>query len=320
MVWLLSIVIVASLDPKEPTSDWLAWLERAESLRLAHRGAEAETAYAQALRAARLAGPDDPATAIVLHNTGFFHHGEGRVREAIQLYSASHRWYAARQPEYLAYLVRVLTNLGVAYAELGQWSKAEALIRPWLGITPAYEGDLARLRGLFASILARQRKYTEAEPLLAAVRAALEREPRSALQQESLAQTISNQAALYQATDRSTASLASYETALAILTALDSRVPITLVRTLYEASLAWIAAGRQDRAIEFYAQAVTVAESAKIAEHPAVATVMSGYAGLLRKLHRKTEAKGFERHAQQIWQRYERENLLGYTVDAQSFR
>ena len=320
MFWILSLSLVAWSEPRERSPHWLDLLDQAESLRREHRATEAESAYALALQAARQEGRDAPATAIVLHNTGYFRHEAGRVVEAVRLYESAYRWVAAHQPQYVAPLVRIVTNLGVAYAELGQWTKAESLIRPWLGVTPPHEGDFARLRGLLASILAHERKYAEAEPLLASVREALARDPRSGLQQESLAQTISNQASLYAATGRMAEAMVGYEAALAILDELPGRSPVALVRTLHEAALVQIAAGHRENALQLYRRGLGLAEAGNVTDHPALATVFSGYANLLRKLHRGAEAKGFERRAREISQRYEKENLLGHTVDVKSFR
>jgi tetratricopeptide (TPR) repeat protein len=285
-------------------------------LRLENRVVDAESAYAEALRSARQTHEDDPAMAVVLHNTAFFHHQAGRVGEAERLYLQAYRWFAAHQPEHLPSLVRVVTNLGVVYAETGRWAKAEAQIRPWLDAVPSRAGDAARLHGVFASVLARQGKFTEAEPLMAATRAAIEREPVSLLQQESLAQTLSNQAALYRATGRVTEATGNYQAALAILSSLTRPLPIVLVRTLHEAALVQTDAV----ALAYYQRALKLADARLEAGHPLIATVCHGYANLLRKLHRAGEAKKLERRAQAIEDRYQHENLLGHTVDAHSFR
>jgi tetratricopeptide (TPR) repeat protein len=310
----------ARISETRANPDWFTWLERAEVFRANNRAEDAATAYAQALQMARLSGPEDPATAIVLHNTGFFHHQAGRVAQAERLYSQAQKWFAAHQPEYLEPLVRVVTNLSVVYAETGRWSKAEAQIRPWINAQFDREGDGARLRGVLASVLARQGKYAEAEPLMESVRAAIEREPRSELQQESLALTISNQAALYQATGRGAMALENYDAALGILTRLPSRRPVALVRTWHEAAVALMAAEEDQKALSLYRRAVDLAEGKLGRSHPVLATVLPGYAKLLRKLHRGGEASRLERRAELIRQSYERENLLGHTVDVQSFR
>lgn len=320
---LLSVLLAGEPDPREnafraAAPEWLVLLHHADALRLDNRTAEALKAYEHALRAARLTELDDPAVAIVLHNTGFFHHQAGRVLEAERLYNQSYQWFAAHQPEYAAPLVRVVTNLAVIYAETGRFAKAEARLRPWLAIAEERESDSARLRGVLASVLARQHKYDEAEPMMDAVRAAIEREPKSELQQESLALTISNLAAVYQATGRGPLALAAYDEALAILTALPNHRPVALVRTWHEAAMALMAADQNQRALAIYKKAIEVSGSRISPNHPLMATVLDGYAALLRKLGKGGEANKLERRAEAVRQRHEQENLLGHTIDVQS--
>jgi len=311
--WLL---IFAWSTVGESNPDWLVWLDRAETLRLSNRAAEAESAYVRALQLARVTGPADPAVAIVLHNTGFFHHQAGRVAEAERFYAPAYRWFAAHQPEYLAPLIRAVTNLGVIYAETGRWAKAEEQLRPWLAAVPDHPGDQARLHGVFASVLARQGKFEEAEPIMLQVRALIEREPYSVLQQESLAQTISNLAALEHATGRTASALANYDAALDILSGLPMRYPIVLVRTLQEAA----ALQPHSRAQLYYQRALSLANAHLGADHPVLVNVLSGYAKLLRQMHRGGEAKKLERRAEAIRRRYRQENHLGHTVDVKAFR
>jgi hypothetical protein len=79
-----------------------------------------------------------------------------------------------------------------------------------------------------------------------------------------------------------------------------------------------MAAGKNQKAAAHYKKALDLAESKLQPSHPVLATMLPGYANLLRKLHRGAEAAKLERRAQQVRQSYEEENLLGHTVDIQS--
>ncbi len=316
-----AVIALASIDPKgEATPPWLAWLEEAEHWRRAGSIAEAERAYGRALKEARLEKAEDPAMAIVVHNTGFFYHQLGRLADAERYYGQSFRWFAAHQPEYSSSVVRVVMNLAVIYSETGRWDKAEKHLRPWLQAEVASPGDGARMRGVYASVLARLGRYAEAAPLMAEARELLAKEAPSDLQQESFALAISNQAALFLATGEVAKSLANYREALAVLEKLPNGYPTTKVKTLHEAAAAFAEAGEPETAAKYYRRALDLGGARLGQEHPLLAGVLRDYASLLRRTGHGAEAKKLEKRSDVIREKHERANYLGLTVDAKSLR
>ncbi|MBY0505549.1 MAG: tetratricopeptide repeat protein [Bryobacteraceae bacterium] len=314
MIYLL----LSYLTLNEPA--WLVWLDRAEALRRSG-DPQVEAAYAEALRAARAEPAESPAVAFVMHNTGFFLQRSGRSAEAERLYLAAHRWFAAHQPEYRSSLIRQVTNLAALYAESGRWYKVSDLLQPWAQVRDAtYAGDLARLRGVYATALAEQRKFAVAEPMLVEVVSTLTQEAPSEIQQESLGLNLGNLASLYHATHRLPEALTAFQEALKVLDALAPRGALTLAATLCDAAGALEATQRVDDAIIYYQRALDIADARIDHGHPFIANLCLRYAKLLRKLHRREEAREEERRAQAILDRYDKENLPGATVDVRSFR
>lgn len=318
---MCAAIALASIEPKgEATPAWLAWLEEAEQWRRAGRIEEADRAYGRALKEARLEAAEDPALAIVVHNTGFFYHQRGRWADAERYYGQSFRWFAAHQPQYSSSVVRVVTNLAVIYSETGRWDKAEKHLRPWLQTEAASPGDGARMRGVYASVLARLGRYAEAAPLMAEARELLAKEAPSDLQQESLALAISNQAALFLATGEVAKSLTNYREALAMLEKLPNGYPITKVKTLHEAAAAFAEAGERETATKYYRRALELGGTRLGPEHPLLAGVLRDYASLLRRTGHGGEAKKFAKKADVIRDKHERANYVDLTVDAKSLR
>lgn len=300
---------------------WLVTLDRAEELRRAQRFDEAEPAYTQALQEARREDANDPAVAMVLNNTGFFLHQAGRTAEAERRYVSAYRWLFAHRAQYPAVIVRTVTNLGSLYAETGQMSKAESLLKQWVDSPELPDpADVARLRSALATVLVRLRKYAEAEPLFAAARTTLERGPSGDLQQESLALVIGNQAALYQETGRVAAAIESYDRALEILTALPGLFPISLVHTLMGAASTRLLNGQSTEALSLYRRALEIGDAKLGPDHPLLAAVHGHFAALLRQLSQRAEAKQHERRAQAIRRRSEQTNGAGYTVDVHALQ
>lgn len=323
-MWLLLLMMAMPVANGDPP--WLVALDEAEELRRARRFAEAEPAYARALQLARRENAEDPGVAIVQNNTGFFLHQTGRTSEAERRYASAYRWFAAHRAQYATVLTRTVTNLGSLYAENGKLSKAEKLMKEWVDshelTAPGQTepADVARLRSALGAVLVRLRKYSEAEPLLAMARAALEREPHDELQRESVALAIGSQAGLYQETGRGALALAGYDQALAILSARPGNFPITLVHTLLGAAAARLQNQQPAEALALCRRAVEIGDAQLSPDLALLATAHAGYAALLRQMRQRGEAKEHERRARAIRERVEQRNGPEYTVDVHSLR
>jgi tetratricopeptide (TPR) repeat protein len=68
-------------------------------------------------------------------------------------------------------------------------------------------------------------------------------------------------------------------------------------------------------ALECLNRALEIREAAFGAENPAAGEVLANKAELLRRMHRKSEAKGIEARARRILSAHARENQLGHQID-----
>jgi tetratricopeptide (TPR) repeat protein len=74
--------------------------------------------------------------------------------------------------------------------------------------------------------------------------------------------------------------------------------------------------GRTQQAEDCFQRAIRIASVSLPPDHPSLAAYMSSYAVLLRKMDRKDEALRLEKSAKLARERYERNNLIGYTSDS----
>jgi len=78
--------------------------------------------------------------------------------------------------------------------------------------------------------------------------------------------------------------------------------------------------GRPADAEKNFKKALGIATAVLPPSHPHLASYMTSYAQLLRRLGRKDEARRLEEAASRSREAYQRENMVGYTVDVEGMR
>jgi tetratricopeptide (TPR) repeat protein len=106
--------------------------------------------------------------------------------------------------------------------------------------------------------------------------------------------------------------------ALAILEPQAAQQPAELAKVLGNLGLFSLETGDTAGAEAYLKRAIAVAGPALGDEHPVLGPILQAYADLLRRTHRKREAKAAEQRAERIQARNARDNALGMTVDAQA--
>lgn len=317
VVWLCALLPL--LGFAGPIS-WKGSLERAETLKQERDFSAAEAVLLSTLQEARRDTPSDPRIGVALNNLGSVYLVQGKYLDAEKSLEESLPILERAMGSNHVYLAQtVLHNLGTVYVESGQYAKAERVLRRALSITNATGGNaktLATIEGSLGVVYVRCSRYDEAKPLL---EDALTHE-REALGPEhaGVAAALNNLAALHFKTGNTEGALSASREALKILESQAAAPPAELARILNNLGLLCTQAGSFAEAERYYRKGLAIAEPALGADHPLVGTLLEGYGDLLRRMHRKSEAKAAERRAKTILARNAQDNAMGLTVDARS--
>ena len=127
---------------------------------------------------------------------------------------------------------------------------------------------------------------------------------------------LGNLAVLQSQTGRAGLAARHLEQAASILEQeLGSRHP-ELVRPLNNSAILLLRAGKPGEAAPLLERALAIGQATFGPAHPVVADLLLNYAATLRALHRKGEARTLEKRAQRIRTSHDRQNLVGFTIDA----
>ncbi|MGH7636961.1 MAG: protein kinase domain-containing protein [Gemmatimonadaceae bacterium] len=135
------------------------------------RAAEAEVLHRQAIDLLRAAYPGgDIDVAHALRNLGYSLNNQERFVEAISVWEEARLLYTRATGTKASTYANVLSQIGRAFAGMGEFAKSEAMLRQAMSVEfmkrPGLNPILNRTRLYFGLALAGQRRYAEAEPLL----------------------------------------------------------------------------------------------------------------------------------------------------------
>ena len=296
-------------------TDEIAWKELiTEAVRAQDQGefASAEIAYNSALRVAGRLTSDTVYQAITENNLALLYHYHGDFAPSEKHYLAAlsiSRKSNDRRMEQLT-----TENLASLYLEIGQPSKAENLLRPFIPDDTHVDADNAVLLSDLGSIRAHQNRLADAERLLRAVMHFLE-DRRDIASQETRANALNNLAEVFSQSGRLSEAVACSRRALTIFENLPRGYAGNLVRGLVNLAVLTASAGESNESAELFRRAIATCESALGPEHPVFAEVLARYAMFLRSMKRNAEARKVEQRARQIQTKSRHENSLGYTID-----
>ena len=318
--WLSVLLVTVPLLGSAERVPWNEALTRAETLKNQRNLAAAETVLRSTLAEARRAALADPRLGVVLNSLGSLYLAEGKYLDAERSLAESLPILERALGENHIYLAQtVLNNLGTLYSEKGEYTKAERVLGRALAIAKASGGDAETLGNLedgLAAVYVRGGRYDEAK-LLFEDALMLHRKtlgPENAR----VAGVLNNLAALLFKTGNTDGALAAVRQALGILEPQAGSRPAELAEVLNNLGLFCAQFGSLAEAEGHYRRGLAAAEPALGADHPLVGSLLQGYGNVLRRMHRKSEAKAAEQRAKSILARNSRDNALGLTVDARA--
>jgi tetratricopeptide (TPR) repeat protein len=291
---------------------WKHWIAEAERAQDQGQFASAETAYNSAMQVAAQITSDPVYQAVTANNLALLYHSHGDFALSEKLHltalSVSRKSNDRRMQRVSA------ENLACLYLELGQTSKAENLLRPFIPDDTQVDADDAVLLSDLASIRVHQNRFDDAERLLRTVIRFLE-DPHDTANQETRANALNNLAELSSRTGRLPEAVLYSRRALTIFESLPPRYAANLVRGLVNLAVITASAGESSEPAELFRRAIATAESTLGPEHPLLAEVLDRYAQFLRIMKRNADARKAEQRARQIQIKSRHENSLGYTID-----
>ena len=314
---VISTMLTVSSLAAEPVNEWVQQIQIGHDLVNAGDIEGAEVVYKNALESAASAG-DHVGAAIVWTNLGNLADRKGQVREAEKAYLRAINAFHLADVTDDRLLVRAHLGLIRVYILARRYSTAETLIRRLLADHPAAaEPDKASLVSSLAVILAHKGQFDQAEQMLRAA-AVLCASTTGVDSQEVGAVTLASLAGVQMRLGRTTDAIGSYQRSLAMMETLPRLEPVFLAGTLTDYAQAARANGDSTTAENLYRRAIDVAQTRLGQSHPVLGTVLQKYAELVRDSGRKSEARKFFATARRIQEKWERENLIGLTVEVDS--
>ena len=314
---VISTMLTVSSLAAEPVNEWVQQIQIGHDLVDAGDIEGAEVVYKNALESAASAG-DHVGAAIVWTNLGNLADRKGQVREAEKAYLRAINAFHLADVTDDRLLVRAHLGLIRVYILARRYSTAETLIRRLLADHPAAaEPDKASLVSSLAVILAHKGQFDQAEQMLRAA-AVLCASTTGVDSQEVGAVTLASLAGVQMRLGRTTDAIGSYQRSLAMMETLPRLEPVFLAGTLTDYAQAARANGDSTTAENLYRRAIDVAQTRLGQSHPVLGTVLQKYAELVRDSGRKSEARKFFAIARRIQEKWERENLIGLTVEVDS--
>ena len=311
---VISTMLTVSSLAAEPVNEWVQQIQIGHDLVDAGDIEGAEVVYKNALESAASAG-DHVGAAIVWTNLGNLADRKGQVREAEKAYLRAINAFHLADVKDDRLLVRAHLGLIRVYILARRYSTAETLIRRLLADhRAAAEPDKASLVSSLAVILAHKGQFDQAEQMLRAA-AVLCASTSGVDSQEVGAVTLASLAGVQMRLGRTTDAIGSYQRSLAMMETLPRLEPVFLAGTLTDYAQAARANGDSTTAENLYRRAIDVAQTRLGQSHPVLGTVLQKYAELVRDSGRKSEARKFFATARRIQEKWERENLIGQTVE-----
>jgi tetratricopeptide (TPR) repeat protein len=256
----------------------------------------------------------DSNLAVVLNNLGVVYWRLGRLRDAQHAYERAIAVRTALGETHTRAYAQAFNNLGVAYTDLKEYSKAIEALTHAVELHRELSADdapLARAWGNLGLAYQGEHRTAEAEALF-----------RKALAAETgnHAGTLNNLGVLLYDSGR-------LEEAEPVLRAAVSDWERELGRDHPQVAIAAANLGalytemrRYPEAEECYQRALRIAASALPSDHPQLVQFRAGYAKLLRRLDRKKEARRLEESARASQGRHAENNAMGFTVDARALK
>jgi tetratricopeptide (TPR) repeat protein len=287
------------------------------------RYAQALPALEEARETAESAGRRDAEVAILLNNLGSVYYELGRHRDARNLFERSLvMWRDLGETDTTA-VTRTLNNLGAVYLKLHLLQKAEETLTQASALEEKLSGNrddvrVARAWASLGQVYQAERRWADAENLFRKALAVREREQGP--NHRDVASALNNLAVLLQDSKRFEEAEPLLERALRIWEdRLGSDHPLVAAAS-HNLAVLYTQVGRTREAETYFKRAIRIASVALPPDHPNTAAYMDSYAVLLRRLGRKDEAGRLEKSAKLARERYRRNNLIGYTVDARQLR
>lgn len=220
-------------------------------------------------------------------------------------------------PEYAL----VLGNIGTVYVETGQPASGEKLMREALSIYSALDPPDPLRRAIaqnaLAEVLSVTAKYKEAEPLLTAALAVLEKDPKVWAE---AAIATNNLGVARFALGKHEESGQLLRRALAMMEQQAGTDHPMLARTLNNLASQQARTGHPEEAGKCLRRALDIAERRLGPEHPVYAAILANYAALLRQSGEKSQAKALQARSEQILKDSGRRNGIGAVIDVHSLR
>ena len=212
-------------------------------------------------------------------------------------------------------------DLSTAYFELDQISQAESLIRRFLSQDAQLSAnDRAILLAELASVLARRRKFAEAEPLYQRALLFFERQSDGE-SRERTAVVLSNLSQCYLRMERREEAGRYSDRAVAALRRIAEPPAHLSFKTIANAAAISAAADRSPEETDsLFQSAISFCERNFGRDHYLLGHVLANYSEFLRKTGRRAEAKRTRQRSNAILDRFSKANLLGHTIDAKAFR
>lgn len=266
--------------------------------------------------AAQKAGRHDRAAAAVFNNLGAVYSQLGRTRDAQLAYEKSLAVWRDLGLADSRDAARTLGNLGAVYAKLNLVGKAEDTLERAASLAQRLGGDLeaTKIWVNLGQVYESEHRWDDAEKLFRDTIEIRERELGPANLEVALA--LNNLGVLLENRKRLTEAEPLLARAVRIWeTAAGPKHP-WLAAGFNNLAIVYSGLGQLDQAETDFRRAIEIAAAELPADHPDLATYRLSYAQLLRKLGRKGEARQLEQEARTARREHDKENMLGYTVDA----
>jgi tetratricopeptide (TPR) repeat protein len=269
-------------------------------------------------------GRKDREVATVFNNLGAVYDQLGRPREAETMYERSLAIRRDLGESETREAARTANNLGALYLKLGLPGKSREMLERAAAIDAGIDGrngDEIEAASVWINLSVldqSEHRWEEAETMLRKALAARERELGP--NHRDVAVVLNDLGVLLQSCKRLAEAEPLLERALGIWQTATGEMHPWFASGLNNLALVYMGLGRPREAEERFKKALQIGTAVLPPNHPHLASYMTSYAQLLRHLGRKDEAKRMEQAALRSRENYRRENLLGFTVDAQRLR
>jgi tetratricopeptide (TPR) repeat protein len=309
------VVLAGSLFGVTDEMTWRLLIAEAGRAQEQQQFDSAEAAYTSAMHEAEKITESTAYQGITANDLALLYQRHGDFVLAEKYYLIALSFFRRSNERYMDR--RTVGNLASLYLELGQASKTENLLRPFIpddAHPSAIDADDAILLSDLASIRVRQKRLGDAERLFHAVIDFLG-DRHDAESEEIRGNVMSDLAEVYYLSGRLSEAVAHGRLAVNIFETLPYEYAGNVVRGLVNLAMFTMRSGESYESAELFRRAIATSEAALGPEHPLLGEVLARYAVFLRGTKRNAEARKIERRAQKIQTKSRRENFLGHTVE-----